>query len=283
MKVVIFCLLFTWCNIGAAAKWCPPCWCSPEMTFPEYMVCSGLTITQFPLISEEISRGLLEIVISNTYMSCIPPPVNAQQYASLQSFLERDNALLNCSCLSIWKHLLEPQGTEFESECPSTTPPPGTSATTAPPTAEDGTTMADTPSTGTSPSTSPDTTAAPSIDTSDTSAPTTEGLTTPPPPGGGGGVLSVKMGLGIAAASVGIVGVGIAALAYLKGPRRCRRGRNPRRSRIYTGEPRDFPLQMVNHTYDESEMWTYMTIAPVRLLLYAKAEIKGASNEYIDL
>ena len=233
------------------------------------MVCTGLTINQFPLISEEITRGLIEIVISGTYIQSLPTLDNAQQYRSLRAFLEKNNVLFNCSTLFIWKSTLEPEGVEFESECIFTTSTKAaieTSSNEAPPT-EDRETTSSAKSSYKPSTTTPTPTTFTTLETSTPltnhtpSSPANFTASLPTPGLGGGVKLAVKLGVGIALGVVGLVGVGVAGVVYLKtcgpGAARRRRGRAgmPARGRIYTGDSSNsLAMQMINPSYDESEI-----------------------------
>ncbi len=223
-------------------------------------------------MSVDITAGLIEIVISETNMGCIPPPVNTQQYTNLRLFAEKNNKRLNCSCLSIWIDIMQTQGTVFHTECEFNTPTTDAGGASSSGDAGDASSSS---SSGSQSTASSITTAMGEESSSEKStgiyATSTQSDNATTSVEGGDGVspsqhIMIYVGLGVGVA----LGVGgVAGIAYFTNSRAavggrgvCYRATNcpsllrrcSESNRIYTGDLTELPLQVINHTYDESEL-----------------------------
>ena len=115
-------------GVGRARAACDPCDCYPSLTKPTFMICQGWYADRWPPALAPYEKQFMEeIFLTETLISC-PPAMQPGEYPSLIHFGEKNNALLNCSCLLSWKDGVPEEG--FDSECvwPQPTVTPTTAA-----------------------------------------------------------------------------------------------------------------------------------------------------------
>ena len=92
---------------------CNPCTCYPQTESPTLLVCQDNYINEFPILPPHLAETITEILIYNTYITCLP--YFAADYISLQSLGESMNSYFDCSCLDAWKRSLP--HVVFDSDC----------------------------------------------------------------------------------------------------------------------------------------------------------------------
>ena len=89
---------------------CPPCDC-----FNNLLYCQGLGVQNFPTLPSDMKVQLKRIEIVDTLISCMPV-IKENEYINLIHFIEEQNRIFNCSCLTSWfTHL--PLNTIIKSNC----------------------------------------------------------------------------------------------------------------------------------------------------------------------
>ena len=111
LLVLAFCALII--PIWSHHAECEPCYCFPQQGIATLIVCQDNFISYFPVLPNYIAAGITEILIYNTYITCLP--FAAGDYTSLVKLGESLNPYFDCNCLQSWKETLP--HVIFDSDC----------------------------------------------------------------------------------------------------------------------------------------------------------------------
>ena len=89
--------------------------CSPCQCFNNLLICRGVEVQSFPTLSTTVKEQLKRIEIVSTRISCMPT-IMENEYSNLTDFIEENNRIFNCTCLTSWFRYL-PFNSNIKTNC----------------------------------------------------------------------------------------------------------------------------------------------------------------------